>query len=79
MHGAYAPSMTSWRQLGPNEKQTIAALGTVQVGLQAAALWDLRRRPRQEVRGPRPLWAAASFVNFLGPLAYFVFGRRRHR
>jgi hypothetical protein len=48
----------------------------VQFGLQAAALWDLRRRPAAGVRGPKQLWAVAAFVNFLGPVAYFVLGRR---
>jgi hypothetical protein len=29
------------------------------------------------VRGSKLYWAAATFVNFVGPLAYFLFGRRR--
>lgn len=53
------------------------AAGTVQLSLQAAALIDLRRRAPEQVNGDRRAWALASFVNFLGPLAYFAFGRRR--
>jgi hypothetical protein len=49
----------------------------VQVGLQVAALVDLRRRPPDRVRGRKAIWAALSFVNFLGPIAYFAYGRRR--
>ena len=45
--------------------------------LVGAALADLRRRRPDEVNGPRKLWVAVSFVNFVGPLAYFLFGRRR--
>jgi hypothetical protein len=40
-------------------------------------LLDLRRRPSTQIRGSKRLWAAAAFVNFVGPLAYFSFGRRR--
>jgi hypothetical protein len=28
-------------------------------------------------QGSKKLWVAAAFVNFVGPLAYFMFGRRR--
>ena len=52
-------------------------LGVVQVGLLAAALLDLRGRPAAELTAPKPVWMAACFVNFVGPLAYFAFGRRR--
>ena len=54
----------------------VLAAGVVQVGLLGAALTDLRRRPRAEVNGPKAMWVAVSFVNFVGPLAYFAFGRR---
>ena len=49
----------------------------MQVGLLIAALVDLRRRPADQLRGSKAMWTAVSFVNFAGPLAYFVFGRRR--
>jgi Phospholipase_D-nuclease N-terminal len=53
------------------------ALGVVQLGLLVAALGDIYRRPAEEIRGAKPLWAAAAFVNFVGPVSYFLFGRRR--
>jgi hypothetical protein len=65
-----------WSELSPGQRRAIVAAGLVQVSLQAAALLDLRRRRPREVSGDRRLWAAASFVNFLGPIAYFAFGRR---
>jgi Phospholipase_D-nuclease N-terminal len=49
----------------------------LQVGLLVAALRDLRRRPSAEVNGSKTIWAGVSFVNFLVPLAYVVFGRER--
>jgi hypothetical protein len=41
--------------------------GALQVTLLAVALNDLRRRPASQIRGPKPLWVAVSFANYLGP------------
>jgi len=49
----------------------------VQFGLLAAALVDIYRRPAEEIRGRKPLWVAVAFVNYIGPISYFLFGRRR--
>ena len=70
---------TPWRELAPRQRQAMMIRGTLQLGLLSAALIDLRRRPAGEVRGPKALWAAISFVNYLGvgPIAYFLAGRRR--
>jgi hypothetical protein len=68
---------TKWRDLTSAQRTAVVVAGVVQVALQAAALWDLRRRPKAELRGSRRWWVAASFLNFVGPLAYFVLGRRR--
>jgi phospholipase D-like protein len=67
----------SLRDLSGPQRAVIGAAGVVQVGLLAAALVDLRRRPAKKVRGDKRLWVAASFVNYVGPLAYFAYGRRR--
>lgn len=69
-------SKRRWSDLSPAQRRGVVALGVAQVSLQLAALLDLRRRPADRVRGPKRLWAAASFVNWLGPLAYFAWGRR---
>lgn len=52
----------------------IAAL--VQFALLAAAQADLLRRPASAVRGSKWAWRAISLVNFIGPIAYFLVGRR---
>ena len=65
-----------WSELSQAQRTAIVAAGTVQVGLQVAALVDLRRRPARKVQGAKRMWVALSFVNTLGPLAYFAFGRR---
>jgi hypothetical protein len=46
----------------------------IQLGLIIAALIDLLRRER--TRGPKWLWVLIIlFINFIGPIVYFVFGR----
>jgi len=51
--------------------------GVVQLGLLVAALVDIHRRPATQIRGRKRLWVAVAFVNFVGPISYFLFGRRR--
>jgi hypothetical protein len=70
---------TPWRELTPRQRQAMMVRGAVQLGLLAAALNDLRSRPVSQVRGPKPLWTAICFANYLGagPIAYFLLGRRR--
>jgi hypothetical protein len=46
----------------------------IQLGLSIAALVDLIRRSK--VRGPKWMWVLIiMFVNFIGPIVYFVVGR----
>jgi len=66
-----------WSELSDTRRRMVVVGGVVQVALQTATLRDLHRRSPSQVNGRRWWWVAASFVNFLGPVAYFVFGRRR--
>ena len=66
-----------WKDLNPTEKRGIVVGGTVEVSLLLAALLDIYRRPKEQIRGNKLLWTLVSFVNFVGPLSYFLFGRRR--
>jgi hypothetical protein len=67
----------SWRDLSGRQRRFAVVAAVVQFALLAAALFDLRGRPSTRIRGPKLLWVAASFVNFVGPVAYFSIGRRR--
>lgn len=73
-----APSTSKrrWSELSAAQRAGIVALGTIQLTLQTVALRDLKRRRPRDVRGPKAAWAAASFINFAGPIAYLRWGRR---
>lgn len=66
----------SWRDLNTGQKVGVIVLGAVELALFAAAQLDIRRRPANEIRGPKALWMALAFINVLGPLAYFAVGRK---
>jgi hypothetical protein len=70
-------SKKRWSDLSTEQRAALVGAAVVQMGLLGAALGDLRRRPSAQVNGSKTMWAALSFVNFVGPLAYFAFGRRR--
>ena len=63
--------------LGPAQKETVMLSVAIQLGLLAAALVDIYRRQAAEIRGNKKLWAAAAFINFVGPISYFLYGRKR--
>lgn len=62
--------------LPPRSRALIIVGAVVQFALQGTALRDLRRRPAGQIKGPKPLWVALSFVNYVGPIAYLTFGRK---
>src|SRR5664279_1049057 len=77
LDGMAATKSRRWSDLSPRSRAALIPGAAVQFALLGAALADLRRRSPEEVNGPRELWVAVSFINFVGPLAYFVLGRRR--
>lgn len=70
-------SKKRWSDLSPQQQASIGVVGLIQIALLAAALIDIRRRPAAQINGNKKLWALVAFINFVGPLAYFVFGRKR--
>ena len=66
-----------WKDLSKGRRAAILIMGSIQILLLALALWDIRKRPAEGIAGSKTMWAMISFVNFLGPLAYFLFGRKR--
>jgi hypothetical protein len=71
-----------WSDLSGRTRKLIIAVAVADSILKGAALIDIKRRPADQVRGPKWLWApVVVVVNSAGvvPLFYFVFGRRRPR
>lgn len=66
-----------WQDLSDQQRRMVVVGAVVQISLQVLALRDLRGRSAAEVRGPKWAWVPLTSVNFFGPIAYFVLGRRR--
>ncbi len=71
------PSRKHWHELSGAQQAGIVVMTIVQLSLLAAALLDLRRRPAEEINGTKRMWTAAAFINVIGPISYFVWGRKR--
>ena len=65
-----------WSELSKGKRRLIVVAGVAEAGLKAAMLIDLKRRPADQVRGSKWLWTPLAFVNLVGPVSYFAFGRR---
>jgi hypothetical protein len=71
---AFSP--VPWKNLsGPKKVGSIVA-AVVQFTLLGLALWDLRHRRPEEIKGPKRMWQALVFINYIGPLSYFLVGRK---
>lgn len=69
-----------WNDISPRNRKLLLAAGAAEGSLKLAALVDLKRRPTDQVRGPKWAWATTIVVvNSFGaaPLTYFAVGRRR--
>lgn len=66
-----------WSELGRGQRWGVAVSGVVQVAMAVWAWNDLAHRPAEQVRGRKSVWAAVIAVNFVGPIAYWRWGRSR--
>jgi hypothetical protein len=73
------PHGVPWRDRTSKQRLRIILQAGIQLGLLVAALYDLRKRPADQIKGPKRIWALVCGVNYLGlgPIAYFLIGRRR--
>jgi hypothetical protein len=65
-----------WKDLSRGQKIAVGVVGAAQVTLTAAAYRDLARRPADQVNGTKLAWGLALLVNWVGPIAYFLDGRK---
>jgi hypothetical protein len=64
-------------RFSPKRRAGIGVLAAIELGAKIAAARDIRGRPADQVRGSKLLWRLALLANTLGPLSYFLWGRRR--
>ena len=64
-----------WNDLSDTQKRGIVLLGALQLMLLAAALLDIRWRAPDMINGSKRLWRMVVFINCIGPIVYFLFGR----
>ena len=67
----------SWSEMTPSTRKAVAAGGVIETIMTVVALRDLKGRSKGSLRGPKWLWVLLLFVQPVGPIAYFMFGRRR--
>lgn len=67
----------SWKEMSPAARAGFVAVGIIQVALMLAAQRDISRRPAAQINGPKAAWRAAALINFIGPMGYFILGRKR--
>ena len=65
-----------WDELTDRQQKSIIVLAGVELIITTVALIDLARRPAEQVRGPKALWALGCFIQPIGPIAYLAGGRR---
>jgi hypothetical protein len=66
----------TWSEMSSGQKAGVLVTGIVQMALATTAWRDLAKRPAERINGPKGLWAAIIAVNWVGPIAYFIKGRR---
>lgn len=64
-----------WSEMHGWKKVFVVVMGIIQIALLAAALLDIRKRPAEDIRGNKKIWTLVSFINFIGPILYFKYGR----
>ncbi|WP_017197687.1 PLDc N-terminal domain-containing protein [Arthrobacter sp. M2012083] len=67
----------SWRDMTKGQRIMLLVSGAVNMALLGAAQRSIGKTPDEQIRGKKAIWRAVSFINFFGPVSYFLFGRRR--
>jgi hypothetical protein len=68
-----------WSDLSEGTRRLIIVTAVAESILKGVALLDIKRRPANQIRGPKWLWVPVIvLVNAAGavPISYFLFGRR---
>jgi hypothetical protein len=71
--------LPQWTELTDRQRTLVVLAVVTDSVAKVVALRDLRRRPAEQIRGPRWLWGAAVALTGSGgavPLLYLAVGRR---
>jgi hypothetical protein len=64
-----------WSDLTSAQRRGIIVVGGATSIWQLAMLYDLWRRPDDQIRGSKRRWVLASFARPVGQIAYYAWGR----
>ena len=67
---------SEFNEFDPLTRAAILTAVWVDLGGKIAAWISLSRRRADQVRGPKWVWALAQFINGIGPVSYWLFGRK---
>jgi hypothetical protein len=67
----------TWKDFSGGQRAALIVMGLIQVALLIAAQRDIGRRSDSQINGSKGMWRALAFVNWIGPLSWFAFGRKR--
>ncbi|WP_166997157.1 PLDc N-terminal domain-containing protein [Paramicrobacterium fandaimingii] len=65
-----------WNELSTGKRVGVVALTATQIGLAVAAYADIAKRDESELSASKRAWRLIAMIDFVGPLTYFVAGRR---
>jgi hypothetical protein len=65
------------QRLSPKQRAVVGVLAATELTLKLAAARDIGRRPADQIRGSRLFWRMSLAVNTIGPVSYFLWGRRK--
>jgi CBS domain-containing protein len=65
------------KNLTPQQTRLVGIAVVVQLVIGMLTLRDIKRRPAEQIRGPKWVWRFVGSANTAGSAAYWVLGRRR--
>jgi hypothetical protein len=71
------PKRKGWKEMTSAQKGGNIAFRIIGMVLTGLALWDLKNRPDDRIKGKKGVWALVSLAQPIGPIIYFIFGRKK--
>ena len=65
------------QRLSPKQRALVGVLAAAELTLKLAAARDIGRRQADQIHGSKLFWRMSLAVNTVGPVSYFLWGRRK--